>query len=160
MVVDIHERIEQVCSLEQNLVVFLNFLCEVKGRKSPTGARYANPSQDYLAKRFGVCRATINRALRRLHCLGLIRIQHRRKSQGHWMTCLYTMVRPAAWAAQAVHNLFSRLAHRVTNSSHLVSSQKTSSIPEPEAAETAAQKARFADFIASLPTTPSKFSLG
>lgn len=66
------------------------FACLIlHGKQSPTGAQYWEASQKSLAKKFGVCRQTINRNVKLLHQRMIISKRARRRANGLWQTCMY-----------------------------------------------------------------------
>jgi hypothetical protein len=102
----------------------LSFLAACRGRDSPSGARYATPSQRYLAHQVGRCERTVRRAVRRLKQLQAISVTHRRRVQGVWQSNLYTVAKWVHQAAAQFTAVARALSHHRTQVSDKLPPQK------------------------------------
>lgn len=136
---DAQGTMNYLSGLDYRVLEQIDFLSKLQARKSPTGARYCNPGQAWLAKTLGRSRQTINVRVRKLYHLGILSITHRRKKQGHWQTNLYKIVQYTGWGWARVHNLLTTLRNRVKKAGHIAPPPKgapiedTRKIPKEEA---------------------------
>ena len=147
---DVQETINRVSGLEYRIVEQVKFLSDLTARRSKTGARYAFPSQQWLATKFGVRRETVNRHMRRLWRLGVMNVTHRRKCQGRWMTNLYTIVQSKYWAVVRMSRVLCGWTHRVTKKSHIAPIKRENSIKDSERLAPEVAKQGFALIFAAL----------
>ena len=68
-------------------------LVRYRKRTRDPAASYVAPSQSYLGRKIGRTRVSVNRRIRRLAALGVIKVVFRRFQDGHYCTCLYTVTR-------------------------------------------------------------------
>lgn len=136
---DPQSTMNYLSGLDYRIIEQIHFLSRLQAKRSPTGARYCNPGQAWLAGRLGRSRQTICRRVRKLYHLGILDITHRRKKQGHWQTNLYKIVQWPKWGVARVSNLLRTLAHRVKKTGHIALLPKgapiedTRKIPKEEA---------------------------
>jgi hypothetical protein len=96
------EIYNQLDGYDFRILEYLMYLCKIQAKKSPTGARYAYPSEAHLASKLDTTRETISRHVSKLSRLGVIAVTHRRKVRGHWQTNLYRIVSHSWWKVQQV----------------------------------------------------------
>lgn len=150
MVGDIQQTVNRVSGLEYRIVEQVKFLSDLTARRSKTGARYAFPSQQWLATKFGVRRETVNRHMRRLWRWGVMNVTHRRKCQGRWMTNLYTIVQSKYWAVVRMSRVLGGWANRVTKKSHIAPIKRENSIKDSGRASIEVAKQGFASIYKIL----------
>lgn len=92
----------------------VKFISRLKGASSRSGARYACCSQRWIASKIGVCRETVNRSVRKLVRLGVLRVVHRRRVAGHWSTNITVCLQWINWGAARVTESLRQVAHRVS----------------------------------------------
>jgi hypothetical protein len=113
------EIYNQLDGYDFRILEYLMYLCKLQAKKSPTGARYAYPSESHLANKLDTTRETISRHVSKLSRLGVIAVTHRRKVRGHWQTNLYRIVSHVWWKVQQAISQLRGKTHRVTPTSHL-----------------------------------------
>lgn len=136
---DPQSTLNHLSGLDYRIIEQIDFLSRLQAKKSPTGARYCNPGQAWLARTLGRSRQTINVRIRRLYHLGILSVTHRRKVEGRWQTNLYKIVQYTGWGWARVHNLLTTLRNRVKKARHIASPPKgdnkenTQKLPKEEA---------------------------
>jgi DNA-binding transcriptional MocR family regulator len=113
------ELMSQLTMLETSVLWDITDLCQRQAPKSRHGAEYCFPSQGYLAKKYGVCRATVNRIIKRLKAGGWITSKQRRKFAGRWQTCLYHIGNRMRRILKQFWEKFSLRVNRVTPELHI-----------------------------------------
>lgn len=136
--------------LDYRIIEQIDFLCRLQAKRSPTGARYCNPGQAWLATRLDRSRQTICTRIRKLYLLGILSVTHRRKKQGHWQTNLYKIVQYTGWGWKRVHNLFTTLRNRVKKTGHIAPPKKEASIKDTRKIPKEEAKRLFQELYAAI----------
>lgn len=136
--------------LDYRIIEQINFLSRLQAKRSPTGARYCNPGQAWLAGRLDRSRQTICTRIRKLYHLGILDVTHRRKKQGHWQTNLYKIVQYPRWGVARVSNLLRTLSNRVKNTRHIAPPQKGDTIKDTRKMPKEEAQRLFSDLYAAL----------
>ena len=120
--------------VDMGILGLLRFLDKQRQRRTGSKASYSFPRQCWLAQRLGVRRETVCRHVARLRERGILKVTHRRKVQGFFQSCLYTIVRFEHWGWFRLREALRRSDHHVTKSSLIVPSQRETTVffPAPE----------------------------
>lgn len=113
------ETWNQLTAIDARLLDALAFLARLKGKTSPTNARYATPGRRWLAAHLDCSVETITRHTTKLARLGLLTKLQRRPQAGQWQTNLYRLVSPMAWQAAALVHHVRAAAHRLSKVPHI-----------------------------------------
>lgn len=109
---------------EYKILGYLAFLCYLKGKSSPSGAKWAQPSQAKIGEVTGYTRQWVNEKIRHLCELGLITKLRRRKKGDYWPTCLYRLTR-LGWQVKGTgRRLWGAVAKHVNSRRHIESSRE------------------------------------
>ena len=150
MATDPQMTLNRLSGLDQRIVEQLHYLVNVRCSHSSSKARYAFPSQSWLAERLGVSRETVCRRISRMSSLGILRVIHRRKVQGHFRSNLYIIVRFVQWGVQRVLHTLRRVAHRVTERSHIAPPQRETFITDSGPRPSEDERGRLTALISDL----------
>ena len=93
------ETLKQLDGYDLRLLEEIHFLCRCKAKSSKTGARYANPSEEYLSRKVGLSRSNVSRHMSKLSKLGILLVTHRRKVRERFQTNLYRILSWVWWRA-------------------------------------------------------------
>jgi biotin operon repressor len=125
-----HKTFQQLDGYDLKLLEEIHFLSQLQAKKSPTGAKYCNPSQVYLSKKLGISRESISHHVTKLHKLGVLDVTHRRKLHGRWQTNLYKIVSWVWWRIRQAMKALRTLPHRVKLGSHIATPMRENNKPE------------------------------
>jgi DNA-binding transcriptional ArsR family regulator len=101
-----HKTYQQLDGYDAKILEEINYLSGLQRKKSPTGARYCTPSEEYLSQKLGIRREAVSRHISKLSNLGILRVTHRHKRNGQWQTNLYTIISWVWWRlGQALKSL-------------------------------------------------------
>ena len=151
--------LNQLNATDMRVLSLVDYLSNLRGKLSVSGARYTFCSQRWLAQTLGVTRETINRSVAKLVGLGVLRVTHRRKVAGHFQTNLMVILRWTGWGAARVLNTVRRLAYHVSKSAPKVSLLREAIIkdsgPRPSEEERGRLTALLSDLAARFAPKPS-----
>ena len=108
---------------QQNILQYISYVAFLHGTQSRSGAIYATPSEERIAKIVHVHRVTVSRNVSALKSLGLLNVTNRRPEKDKFKTNLYKFSK-LFWAAFSfIINRFRKYFNRVTPMLHIVSKE-------------------------------------
>lgn len=93
---------QQLDGYDFHILDHMIYLSKLQAKRSPTGAAYCYPSQQYLANKLGCRREAVNRHIQKLAKLGVLEITHRRSIKGIRQTNVYKVCKWIIWRLKAV----------------------------------------------------------
>jgi len=127
MDINVQAIVNQLNGTDFKVLDWFRYIGDLQAKTGKRGARYACCSQVYVAVKVGKTRETVNHAVGKLVKMGVLRVIHRRKRQGHWMTNV-TIVK--TWLGRALSKVIDKIRHRVKKPSHIAPPKREGLSPD------------------------------